>query len=161
MRIAHDVFAETNPAFCAAVLVEFTKGYMSYRPEGPKTPLAYIALPAALSGELSGTFDGTNKNTGLMEWLERSPKVQIALAERVNASLEIVSEAVRFGCFARLLAIAEGAHLCLGDRKLKESVVSALSGEPKQTIKHAKRLGQWFATAGSTRSVFDAMGLTV
>jgi hypothetical protein len=161
MKIAHDIFAETNPAFCAAVLVEFTKGYMSDRPEGPQTPLAYLALPVALSGDLAGTFGGTNKNTGLQEWLERSPRVQIALAERVNASLEIVSEAVRFGCFARVLVIKEDARLCLGDKKVKESVFSTFDGESKQTIKHAKRLGQWFATAGSTRSIFDAMGLTV
>lgn len=161
MKIAHDVFAETNPAFCAAVVVEFTKGYMSNRPEGPETPLVYLALPVALSGELAGAFGGTNKNTGLLEWLERSPQVQIGLAERVNASLEIVSEAVRFGCFSRVLAIGEGARLRLGDRKLKESAFRTLGDEPKQTIKNAKRLGQWFATAGSTRSVFDAMGLTV
>jgi hypothetical protein len=161
VKIAHDIFAETNPAFCAAALVGFTKGYMSERFECPQTPLAYLALPVALSGELAGTFEGTNKNTGLLEWLERSPKVQIALAERINASLEIVSEALRFGCFARVLVIGEGARLCLGDRKVKVAAFNALGGEPKQTIKCARRLGQWFATAGSTRSIFDAMGLTV
>lgn len=161
MRDAHDVYAETNPAFCAAALVEFAKGYISERPEGPEVPVAYLALPVALSGELAGAFDKTNKKTGLLEWLERSPQVQVGLGMRVNASLDIVSDAIRFGCFTRLVAIGEGARLLLGDQKLKPSAINALGEEPAQMIKHAGRLGHWFAAAGSTRSVFDIMGLTL
>lgn len=161
MRDAYDVYAETNPAFCAAALVEFTKAYMSDRPEGPETPVVYLALPVALSGELATAFDKTNKNTGLLEWLERSPQVQVGLAERVNASLDIVTDAIRCGCFMRVLAIGVGARLKLGSQKLKPSAISALGDEPGQAIKRAGRLGHWFAAAGSTRSVFDIMGLTV
>ncbi|NUJ81677.1 hypothetical protein HUN39_16920 [Methylocystis sp. FS] len=161
MRVAHDVYAETNPAFCAAALVEFTKAYLSARPEGPETPVAYLALPVALSGEFATAFDGTNKNTGLREWLERSPQVQVGLGERVNASLDIVTDAIRFGCFARVLAIGKGARLILGDKTLKRSAINALGDEPEQAIKRAARLGYWFATAGSTRSVFAIMGLTL
>lgn len=161
MKVAHDVYAETNPAFCAAALVEFTKAYVSNRPEGPETPVAYLALPIALSEELASAFDKTNKNTGLLEWLERSPQVQVGLAERVNASLGIVTDAIRFGCFTRVLALGEGARLRLGDQKLKPSAIAALGDEPGQAIRRAGRLGHWFATAGSTRSVFNMIGLTV
>ena len=159
MKVAHDVYAETNPAFCASALVEFTKAYSSVRSEGPEVPTAYLALPVALSGELAGAFGGTNKNTGLLEWLERSPQVQVGLAERVNASVDIVTDAIRFGCFTRVLL--EVAQLRLGDKKLKASAFSALGAQPAQAIKRAGRLGYWFATAGSTRTVFDIMGLTV
>ncbi|CAB3837505.1 three component ABC system middle component [Achromobacter deleyi] len=161
MNIAYDIFAETNPAFCAAVLVEFTKSYMSIDPQGPETPLAYLALPIALSGDLASAFEGTNKATGLLEWLERTPSAQVGLTERVNASLDIVSEAVRYGCFTRVLSIGEGGRLCLGERRLKERALSRLGEEPRSAISRAKRLGFWFITAGSTRTVFDAMGLTV
>lgn len=161
MRIAHDVYAETNPAFCAAAIAEFTKAFQSTWPDGPETPVAYLALPVALSGELAGAFEGTNKKTGLFEWLERSPEVQVGLADRVNASLDIVTEAIRFGCFARVLVIGEGARLRLGDRKLKPSLINGLGDEPMRAIKRAGRLGHWFAATGSTRSAFDAMGLTV
>ncbi|MCW8087670.1 three component ABC system middle component [Sabulicella glaciei] len=161
MRVAHDVYAETNPAFCAAVLVEFTKAYLSVRPEGPETPVAYLALPVALSGELAAAFDRTNKLTGLLEWLERSPQVQVGLAERVNASLEIVSDAIRFGCFAGVLVMRQDARLQLGGKKMKQSAISALGEEPAQAMKRAARLGHWFSTAGTTRTIFDMMGLTV
>lgn len=161
MRVAHDVYAETNPAFCAVVLAEFTKAYVSTQPAGLETPVAYIALPVALSGELAGAFDGTNKNTGLLEWLERSPQVQVGLAERVNASLEIVSDALRFGCFMGILAIGDRARLQLGEKKVKPSAINALGEEPGQAIKRATRLGHWFSTAGTTRAIFDIVGLTV
>jgi len=161
MRDAHDVYAETNPAFCAAALVEFTKSYISERQYGPELPVAYLALPLALSGELAGSFDKTNKKTGLLEWLERSPQVRVRLAERINASLDIVSDGIRFGCFTHLIAIGEGARLRLSDQKLKPSAINLLGAESGQVFKRADRLGHWFAAAGSTRSVFDIMGLTV
>ena len=79
MREAYDLYAETNPAYGAAALVEFAKAYLADRPDGPETPVVYLALPVAMSAELAGVFDGTNKNTGLLEWLERNPRVQIGL----------------------------------------------------------------------------------
>jgi hypothetical protein len=161
MRDAHDVYAETNPAYCAAALAEFIKAYVSARPDGPEAPIAYLALPVALSGELAGTFDKTNKKTGLLEWLERSPHVQVGLAERVNASLDIVSDGIRFGCFTRVITIGMGARLKLGDQRIARSAINALGMEPGQALKRAERLGHWFAAAGSTRSVFATMGLTV
>jgi hypothetical protein len=160
MTVAHDIFAETNPAFCAYALVSFTTAYVSVNTEGPEVPGVYVALPVALSGELKGTFERTNKNTGLLEWLERNPQVQVGLAARVNASMHIVSEAIRFGCFARMLMVNEVARLRLGDQKIKKSALKELGEEPTQAIKRAERLGYWFAAVRSTRTVFDMMGLT-
>jgi hypothetical protein len=161
MTIAHDIYSETNPAFCAYALVAFTKTYLSVNAIGPEAPIAYLSLPVALSGDLGSAFLGTNKNTGLREWLERSPQVQIGLAERVNGSIDIVTEAIRFGCFTRVLNFDKDAHLGLGDKKIKTIAAKGLGEEPAQVLKRAERLGYWFATAGSTRTVFDIMGLTV
>lgn len=159
MRLAHDIYAETNPAFCTYVLVEFSRAYLSINLAGPELPTAYLALPVALSGDLAGAFAGTNKNTGLLEWLERSPQVQVGLAERVNASMEIVTDAVRFGCFAGALVVSHDARLQLGRKKVKKSAIGLLDDGAAQAIKRAERLGYWFATAGSTRNIFDIMGL--
>jgi hypothetical protein len=161
MKLAHDIYSETNPAFCAYALVEFTRAYLSVNADGPEVPTVYLALSVALSGDLGSAFAGTNKNTGLLEWLERSPQVQVGLAERANASMDLVTEAIRFGCFTRVLKMDDSARLTLGDRKLKKSAVNALSEEPAQVLKRAERLGYWFATAGTTRTVFDIMGLTL
>lgn len=161
MRMAHDVYAETNPAFCAHALVAFAAAFQSINDEGPEMPLVYLALPIALAGDLGQTFNGTNKNTGLLEWLNRHPQVQLGLADLVNSSMEIVTEATRFGCFTNLLVLSSSARLSVGARKVKRSAVGALSESPAQSIKRAGRLGFWFASAGSARTVFDMVGLTV
>lgn len=161
MIVAHDIYSETNPAFCAYALVAFVNAYISISAEAPEVPTVYLALPVALSSDLEETFKGTNKKTSLLEWLERSPQVQIGLAERLNASLGIVSEAIRFACFTRVLTLDEFGRLGLGDLKLKKNAVKALSEKPARVIKRAERLGYWFATVRSTRSVFDIVGLTV
>jgi hypothetical protein len=161
MRLAHDIYSETNPAFCAYALGAFTSAYLSVNADGPEIPVLYLALPIALSGDLGQTFDGTNKKTGLLEWLERSPQVQIGFSDRVNGSMDIVTEAIRLGCFAHYLTMDDSARLRLGRQKFKKSAADTLSAEPAQVLKRAERLGYWFAMAGSTRAVFNMMGLTV
>jgi hypothetical protein len=161
MTFAHDIYAETNPAFCACALVAFTKTFISINSNGPEVPIVYLSLPVALSGDLSNTFVGTNKNTGLLEWLERNPQVQIGLPNRLNASIRIVEEAIRFGCFARVLRFDQKARLSLGDVEIKTGIIDKLADEPSHVMKRAERLGYWFARAGSTRAAFEIMGLTL
>ena len=158
--IAHDIFAETNPAFCAHVLVAFTTSFQETWPAGPEAPLAYLALPLVVSNELAQTFDGTNRNTGLSVWLDRNPGILVGLASRVDASLDIVTEALRFGCFAQVLSW-QGAHILRGLAPMKK-VTSAGSGEAVAgAMKRAERMGYWLAAVGSQRAVFSMMGLTV
>lgn len=161
MKTTYDVFAETNPAFCAYALTRFTEAFESLNAEGPELPLSYLALPIALSGDLSRAFDGTNRNTGLLEWLTRSPGVQIELAARVNGSMGIVTEAIRFSCFMRVITIDTTGRLKSGPKRLKKSALNGLSEGPVASIKNSERLGYWFAMAGSARTTFDMMGLAL
>lgn len=160
MIVAHDIYSETNPAYGTYALSMFVQGFIAVNAAGPELPAAYLALPVAISGDLAASFDGTNRNTGLLEWLDRSPQIQLGLADRVNRSMEIVTAAVRLACFTQTLKLVD-ARLQAGAQKLKKSPIAALSNDTANGIKRAERLGYWFATAGSTRSVFDAMGLTL
>lgn len=161
MSAAHDIFSETNPAYCACALASFAAAFVAVRHIGPELPVAYLVLPIALSGDLSSSFDGTNRNTGLLEWLERNPQVQVGITDRVNRSMSVVTGAVRFGCFARVIRLDDDARLWVGDRKFKKSAVNSMSAGTARSLKHAERLGYWFAAAGSTKTVFDMVGLTV
>jgi hypothetical protein len=161
MTVAHDVYAETNPAFCTYALAEFARAYLSISPAGPELLTAYLALPVALSGDFAVAFGGTNKNTGLLEWVERSPQLQVGLAERINSSMQMVTEALRFGCFAGTLSVAEDVRLRLGGKKLTQSAFRRLESATARAVKRAERLGYWFAMAGSTRNILDIMGLTL
>lgn len=161
MIVAHDIYSETNPAYGTYALTMFVQGFISANSAGPELPAAYLALPVAMSADLAASFNGTNKNTGLLEWLDRSPQIQLGLADRVNRSMEIVTAALRLACFTQTLALVDGTRLQAGTQKLKKSPIAALSGDTANGIKRAERMGYWFATTGSTRSVFDAMGLTL
>ena len=157
--IAHDIFAETNPAFCAHVLVAFTTAFQEARPAGPEAPLAYLALPLVVSNELAQTFGRTNRNTGLPVWLDRNPGVLVELANRVDASLGIVTEGISLGCFSQVLTW-QGAHILRGPAPMKK--VTAGSGEAVvSAMKRAERMGYWLADVGSQRAVFSMMGLTI
>lgn len=159
MKVAHDIFAETNPAFCAHVISAFSKGYRSLNDAGVDLALCYVALPITLSGELTSTFGGSNRNTGLLEWLRRHPAIQIGLSDRVNDSLDIVSEAVRFGCFSKILTMDNSVRIAPGPQRIKRP--AELSDEIRIALKHSERLGIWMAMAGSTRTTLDLMGITV
>ncbi|WP_409319693.1 three component ABC system middle component [Pseudomonas putida] len=159
MVIAHDIYAETNPGYCAALLATFVESYRSRNDVSPDISLCYAALPLALSGDLSSSFDRTDRRTGLLEWLRRSPAIQIRLADRVNGSLDIVTEAIRFACFSRLLTLNTEGRLVAGGSPLPKQFAKQFSEETQTIFKNIDRLGCWLALAGSTRTAFDMMGL--
>lgn len=158
--IAHDLYAETNPAFGAYLLVSLVRGFAGANAKGPELPVVYLVLPLAISGDLGGTFDRTNRKTGLQEWLERSPQIQVNLAERLNSSMDFVSGAVRLGCFLHTVKLTEEARLTVGTRGLKKDLTFGLSSELAQAVRYADRLGYWCATTGSTKTIYDMLGLT-
>lgn len=162
MSLAHDVYAEINPAFCACVLSSFISSYKSAR--GKNTPLAlvYLALPIALSDDLSDSFVGTNKKTGLNVWVERSPQTILTLADRVNSTLSVTDEAVRFGCLARILKLESDATLSLGNNAFKKIKVSELDdSEIQRAFRRSDTVGHWFASAGSVRAVLNTLGVSL
>lgn len=159
MAIAHDIFAETNPAYCAALLATFVSAYRERGKADPDITLCYVALPIAISGDLTATFARTNRATGLLEWLRRSPVVQIKLGDRVNGSLDIVTDAIRFGCFTNVIAMNAQGGLSLGASSLPKNLKSQVTQNTRDDFVNIDRLGHWFASAGSTRTVFNMMGL--
>lgn len=161
MILTHDVYSESNPAYCTYVLGAFVSSFITLKPQGPELITAYLSIPLALSGELEKSFEGTNKNTGLMEWIERSPFVKIGLTSRLNGSFDIVTEAVRLACFSGAVILDSQSRLQLGSRKLNQSAQRRLVMSSRNALRRAERLGYWFAAAGSSRMIFEAMGLSV
>lgn len=160
MTAARDVFAETNPAYCAAILAQFCEAYAQGRAVGRASTVAivYLALPIALSEDLAPTFDGCNKSTGLPAWLNRSPGVLPDLAKRINATLEMTTAAIRFGCLTGALRLTHEGELVSSLEKFPAAVSSGVAGA---SLRRAKMLGAWFATMGSPRAVLEALGVSV
>lgn len=156
MITTHDMYAETNPAFCAHILAIFCSSYEKGSQGAPEVPLCYLALPLVLSEDLSPTFLQTNGQTGLSVWLERNPQVKVGLAERINTTLQFSTAAVRFGCVVGLLKLTEQGQLVRGHLKPPKPSGSSIA----EAEVRAKRLGQWFGSAGSARAVMSSLGVT-
>ncbi|MBV5346734.1 hypothetical protein JZU46_00660 [bacterium] len=158
MTIAHDIHAEMNPVYCAAVLAKFCEAHQQGLERKPALVTAYLVLPIALSDDLAVTFDGCNINTGLRVWIERNPNVLLDLAERVNSTLPVTTEAIRFGCIAKLLQIEKSGEIGSLNMKISPAILDGNSGK---AFKRARLLGSWFSGTGSARAVIEAMGVSV
>lgn len=162
MNIAHDIYAETNPAYCAFVISSFVAAYQLAANKNAPVAAVYLALPIALSDDLADSFIGTNKKTGLNVWIDRNPKIVFSLTERVNLTIEIAAEAVKFGCFAQIITLDKYASLSLGTSKLKKKNITASNDESIQrAFRRSEVLGHWFASAGSMRTVLNTLELSI
>jgi hypothetical protein len=160
MTIARDVLAETNPAFCSVVFAQFCLSYQKAQDteRAPALPLIYLILPIVISEELAHTFDGCNKDTGLAVWLNRSPKVIAELSRKVNSTLDITTGAIRFGCITGTLHLTNDGDLKSTLKKIPPTVANSAI---QPSLSRARLFGAWAATAGSTRAVLEAFGVSV
>ncbi|TAL98748.1 MAG: hypothetical protein EPN73_02215 [Paraburkholderia sp.] len=158
MPLAYDIYAETNPAFCAAVIAEFCAAHSKAIGMPPSLIVVYPVLPIAMSEDLASSFEHTSHATGLMSWLHRSPLIREDLAKRINRTLQITTTAVRFGCHIELLRLDNEGMLSANLKRVpaydKASAVSAIGSR-------ARLLGRWMAAAGSARVIMEGFGVTV
>ena len=159
MIAARDVFAETNPAFCGAVLSQFCSAYQVTRLGlAPAAALVYLVVPLAISEDLAATFDGCNKETGFTLWMSRNPKVSVDLYKKVNSTLGITTAAIRFGCIAGLFRLTPDGGVESTRKALPTAVTTGVAGG---ALKRSRLLGNWMATMGSPRAVLEALGVSV
>jgi hypothetical protein len=159
MTVAHDLFAETNPAFGVFVIVGFCRSFRDISETAPAIALLYLAVPIAMSGDTQASFSETNSRTGLLAWLNRYPEIRLDLGARLDASLPIVSASVKLGLTSRALELGKGGVIGLGSNVPAKAHVDRLPSEPKQVIRRAERLGVWMAGAGTVGSIFSAFGV--
>jgi hypothetical protein len=160
MPVAHDLFAETNPAFGVFTIVGFCRNFWTISKRAPEFALLYLAVPIAMSGDTQTTFAATNARTGLLTWLNRYPEIRLDLAERLDASLHVVSASIRLGLASRALELGKGGVIGLGNHVPSKAQADQLPPEPRQVIRRAERLGIWMAGAGTTASIFSAFGVS-
>ncbi|MHA6689303.1 three component ABC system middle component [Devosia sp. A449] len=159
MTTAHDLFAETNPAFGAFAIAGFCSSYESVSGTSPSLSLLYLSIPIAFSDDTQESFEKTNATTGLLSWLNRFPDIRINLGARLDASLDIVTSAVKLGVQANALRLHGGGLLGVGHAAPAAKGSRDLPEHAKRVIKRAERLGGWMAKVGSAAAVFSAFGV--
>ena len=160
MKIAHDLYAETNPAFGAYATIGFCREFQSVSAESPSIALVYLALPIAMSRDTEKSFSETNIATGLLAWLNRYPEIRLNLGARLDASLDVVSASLRLGLTSNALALDDGGAIGLGPKPPLKAPADKLPAEPRKVIRRAERLGGWMGKTGSAGSIFSAFGVS-
>ena len=161
MKIAHDLFAETNPAFGTYTIVGFCRKFCSVAHQNPSIALVYLALPIAFSRDTESSFAGTHARTGLFAWLIRYPDVKLDIVTRIEASVDIVSASIKLGVTSKALTLVEGGAIKLGPSPPIKSPIGKLSLEPRRVIRRAERLGRWMGEAGTAGTIFSAFGVSL
>ncbi|MCG9524928.1 DUF6521 family protein [Providencia rettgeri] len=156
MIVTHDIYAETNPAFCSLVISQFCNYYKLSVGKNPNIVLVYLILPLVLSNDLDQTFLKTNIKTGLLVWLDRNPSILINLDRRINSTLDISTEAIKFGCLTTILNLEDD-----GTISADISTLPRIKNNNAIMIKKSRQLGYWFSEMGSARATLEAMGLSL
>ena len=156
--IGIDTFAMSNPALTSILLWQFAKSYGEDNGPGPPLSLCFIVLPIVMSRPTADSFGGTNVATGFLTWLTRHPDFTLHLPERVGATRDLTSEALRFGIAYRLFTVSRDGMLEVNRNAISLPKRSG-SDERVRLLKIANHLGLW-TRALPEATVFYSLGMT-
>ena len=158
MKVAYDLYAETNPAFVSFLLFRFVKNYSGGKGDTPHISLAYLVVPLAVSQRLEPSFSSTNASTGFLSWLNRFPEVRIGLQQDIEVSRDVTAQGLRAALYSQLLELGNSGTMRLGSaKKPPENTKSKMSDVPKQAVSRAERLGKWMSDVGGPAAIFSAL----
>ena len=160
MSDSADVFAMTNPALCAVVLASFVGGYERGAGEWPKLPILFLPVPIVLSERIARTFKGTNRSTGLLEWLAREPHVAPIVGQRIQLAQDLSRRALLFGTRYGLLKLEEdGVSISVARRVTRRLASREVASGTVLHRRIAARLGTWVGEVRSPATVFHSFGV--
>lgn len=148
-----------NPAFCGALICEFTGEFTKARHSPPNFSLIFCALPIALYPKLRHALPSSTR-TSLYSWIEENSKHIVGYPERAANFVPYAQEALRFSLNYGAVEFVEGAGLKLGSQKaLFGRQLENSTTEIREIVLAIRLLGRWFAAAGPPAAVLSAWGL--
>lgn len=162
-ELAIDLYAVTNPAFWALAIAQFVTGYEEVTSdrggEGCAYPLLFLPMPLAFSREALQRFEGTNRKTGLLSWLERNPAVRATTSSEMLASKPYTRKALVFALAHDLLASKDGwLYGPSSGRGWKKPNWPARSDPRGAVLQACAHLGGWCGALDAP-TVFIALGV--
>lgn len=147
-----------NPAFCAVVLRESVRRYVTVSKNPMPYPLMFLILPIILHQKTRSSLP-RNTNTKLHSWLHDNPAARVEFAERAERLIPYTKEAIIFGLQREILILDEQGNVNYVKRKLR--TLNWQSGtEPDECVKKAAILGCWFAESGDTETIYALWGVS-
>ena len=147
-----------NPAFCAAAVGEVAKGYQDEASGPIELPLLFVAIPLALHLETRAAFPrsiATRHNV----WLESHQELRVGFTDRCRSIAPYVREAIVFGGQHGVFSVTTDGRLALSRASRRSVGRNPDSQDVAATMKAAKFVGRWLASAGPTNTVFALWGV--
>jgi hypothetical protein len=148
-----------NPAFCGVLLYSAVKEYGA-RTERPM-PYAsvFLVLPIVLHRGTRASLPSTVASP-FHSWVHANPTIRIGLAERVQAALPITREALLYLLNRDCIAVEDGG-LTVGSKRAKMTSKKVTSvADVREAVRASASLGRLLAGAGSTATLYIALGIT-
>lgn len=158
---AIDIYAMTNPALCSLILWSYLDGYLKEDENGCELPLIYIPIPIILSRSLLTTFEGTNKKTGFIEWINRNPDLSPKAFQIIKNSKRLTIAGTHVAIKQNLITLTSSCRLAPARKSLPNQAQIKNNEELKNFLMLSGRLGAWIGQIRSAKIVLHCLGITL
>lgn len=148
-----------NPAFCASLLATASKDYSKKTGAPFPFALAFLVLPIVLHEKTRSALPRSTI-TSLLPWLQENRAILVGFSERVLGLRPATQEALLFGLGLGALTLQGAAVSVTNKYKAPtEARAGMFTPETFDCVNSAAFLGRWFASAGTTSTIYAAWGV--
>lgn len=145
-----DIYAYTNPAFLAANINEFLKGYHEKK-SSCFFPIIYLVTPIVLSKKINKYLENTNKKTEFLNLLYRHPEVTLELSKMISKTKQYSDRAIMFGNQLGIFEIDSKGYVS-SKRNIPQKKISE---QNLNYLKYANRLGYWLGSLDESEIFYN------
>ena len=151
-----------NPAYCGALIYEFTRAYQNARKVPVSYALVFCALPIALHPKTRRRLPSSTV-TRLLPWIERNQDVRVGFAERARSLSPYVREAFRYAVAHQAIRFANGGCVATGNKRASftPQVLRDTTPDIQETVHAIRMTARWFAVSGDVPTILAAWGIRV
>ncbi len=149
-----------NPAFCATVLAKTADEFVKKAHRPLPFALAFLVLPVVLHRGTRMGLPGSTV-TSLLPWIQDNREQLVDFPIRVQRLRGITREALLFGVQHRTLEITTEGNVEVGQKRQSptDKRTGLFTDEARECVDRAGFIGRWFATAGTTATIYAAWGV--
>lgn len=147
--------AMLNPALIALIVTVAANRYEHDAGEPMPWELSFLVVPMALHADTRSAVPN-RINSLLPKWVNENPIIAAGLGPRAEATAAYVREGLRWGLRAGALTLNnEGQFSGTVHGRFRKTDTADL----REVVETARFLGRWFASVGSTATVFALLGV--
>ena len=154
---AREVAYLLNPAFCGEVIRRCIETYQQTAQQSMPVPLLFLILPIVLHRSTRETMPRTARGH-MYSWLQENPHVKVGFVQRARNLLRVSREAQAFLMQFNALTVDGQAGLAVARRR-RIRIPELEQGEVLDCFKKAELLGKWFASGGSSITIYTMWGV--